>query len=179
MIALNDKTALLAILSNPGNTQGFSNSKIINKMLQAMYARQTSDEQADGATRHNNTIGFSGRDSEFLSDVAAKTAKKQDFFTPKQAAAVARCLKHYSRQLIEIAEDKMRAAGIVIPEKKRRTRKAAMPLVAVAPAVLVDESQDFNERWIQHKNEFQLQEIEQDQAAEEEKMRLEEAGLYR
>jgi len=131
MLTLNDKTALVTILSNPaGKTEGFPNSKIIHKMLEALYARQTSDEQASGATRHDNSIGFSGCDSEFLSDVAAKTAVKRDFFSPKQCAAVAKCLKRYTRQLIEIAEEKMRANGIVIPEKVRRSRKAAVQHVA-------------------------------------------------
>jgi len=123
MLTINTKESVLAILNNPGgSTQKFPHSRIINRMLQAMYARQTRDEQAMAVTVHNNGVGFSGRDSEFLSDVAAKTAKKGDFWTPKQAAAVAKCLTHYTAQLIEIANEKIAAA----PAKQ-------MPLIAVAP----------------------------------------------
>jgi hypothetical protein len=91
-----DKSTILEILSEP-----VQNKHIVTRMLLAMYARQTADEQAVGATMNRNGIGFSGRDSEFLSDVAQRAAKWG--LSDKQSAAVAKCLKHYSRQLVEIA----------------------------------------------------------------------------
>src|SRR5271166_1394786 len=171
MLTINTKESVLAILNNPGgSTQKFPHSRIINRMLQAMYARQTRDEQAMAVTVHNNGVGFSGRDSEFLSDVAAKTAKKGDFWTPKQAAAVAKCLTHYTAQLIEIATEKIAAA----PAKQ-------MPLIAVAPVPMTvvaprkpaareietvgQISSRMNQQWAQHKVEFAKRERQQEEKA--------------
>jgi hypothetical protein len=82
----------------------------IGRALLFMYARQTSDEQASGLTSHNNGMGFSGADCEFMSSVASKL-QKYGSLSPKQAACVARGLARYSGQLLEFVNQKSMAAS--------------------------------------------------------------------
>ena len=79
-----------------------------NNAVVAIYAYQTADEQASGATRHSNGVGFSGCDSGILSSYAQQI-KKGRTMSVKQAAIIAKKILKYSRQLAEIANMKERA----------------------------------------------------------------------
>lgn len=79
-----------------------TNDKVLVGALMKLYAEQTSDEQANGETRHNNGRGFNGTDSKFLSSVA-EFYKKRGFLTDKQKACVRRKLAKYNRQLTRLA----------------------------------------------------------------------------
>ena len=95
-----------AVLDNPlGSTEGVGNKRIIYRMLQAMYSRQTADEQTGEHTKYQNQIGFNKIDVGFLSSVA-KNSQKYGQLTDKQAMAVAKSLKKYAKQLAEISAEK-------------------------------------------------------------------------
>jgi hypothetical protein len=83
-----------------------ANRLVIYRMLQAMYRRQTQDEQATGATRHNNGVGFSGVDSVFLSSVAV-SSQRYGNLTERQSIKVAKCLRKYVGQLFDIATENL------------------------------------------------------------------------
>jgi len=72
--------------------------------LQAIFARQTADEQSDGTTRHRNARGFAANDAEVLSDIAKKLPRYNNRMTPRQTAFVRTRLKRYWRQLLEEVE---------------------------------------------------------------------------
>jgi hypothetical protein len=95
-----DKAQIKAILTEQAGGRNH-NKPIVYRMLQAMFQRQTADEQAAHSTHHSNGRGFNGRDAEFLSDVAAKSQKWKGL-TDGQAKYVAKSLIKYSRQIAEI-----------------------------------------------------------------------------
>lgn len=47
-----------------------TSDEAVERGLVKLYQLQTSDEQATGATKHTNGVGFNGVDSQFLSDLA-------------------------------------------------------------------------------------------------------------
>ena len=81
--------------------------------LLAIYQRQTSDEQASEATRHNNQRGFNGLDAHILSSFAAQVLRWQKTppaerrfpnpLSPKQIAICRRKMRKYCAQLALIA----------------------------------------------------------------------------
>ena len=79
-----------------------TNDKVLYGALLKLYAEQTSDEQANGETRHHNGRGFNGTDSRFLSSVA-EYLKKRGFLTDKQKYCVRRKLVKYNKQLTRLA----------------------------------------------------------------------------
>lgn len=79
-----------------------TNDKVLYGALMKLYAEQTSDEQANGETRHHNGRGFNGTDSRFLSSVA-EFLKKRGFLTDKQKYCVRRKLVKYNKQLTRLA----------------------------------------------------------------------------
>lgn len=79
-----------------------TNDKVLVGALMKLYAEQTSDEQANGETRHHNGRGFNGTDSKFLSSVA-EFYKKRGFLTDKQKHCVRRKLAKYNKQLTRLA----------------------------------------------------------------------------
>jgi SNF2-related domain len=101
--SLQTAEGIKSVLDAPlGKTGDLDNRKIIYRMLQAMYARQTSDEQNSQTTSHVNKIGFNKFDADFLSDVAIKT-KNGEPFTDGRVTAVAKSLQKYIGQLVSIA----------------------------------------------------------------------------
>ena len=95
------------VLAKPdGYTGGMPHSRIIFKMLWALYQRQTSDERDMQATVHENGMGFNGFDAPFLSDVARWGRNAGGDLTPAQARSVAKKLGKYVKQLVEIANEK-------------------------------------------------------------------------
>jgi hypothetical protein len=84
-------------------------SSLVYKMLQALYMRQTVDEQVAGETLNvRNKQGFNGRDAGFLSNVA-KNAQEFGTLTPRQLQSVARGLLKYSSQLSRLAAETIAA----------------------------------------------------------------------
>lgn len=71
--------------------------------LLAIYKRQTDDEKNAGITKHENSVGFSGCDSSFLSN-AAQFYLKTGFLTTKHLAAVRKAMLKYAGQLQKIAQ---------------------------------------------------------------------------
>lgn len=70
--------------------------------LVAIYARQTADERNDGVTKHDNSVGFSGSDSSFLSN-AARFYQQHSFLTLKHRQSVRKAMLKYAGQLAKIA----------------------------------------------------------------------------
>lgn len=70
--------------------------------LVAIYNRQTEDERSAELTKHENGVGFSGVDSNFLSR-AAKYYKDNGFLTQKHRDKVRTAMLKYSGQLSKIA----------------------------------------------------------------------------
>lgn len=79
-----------------------TNDKVLYGALKKLYAEQTSDEKADGRTKHQNGVGFNGIDSGFLSSVA-EFLNKTGFLTDKQKAITRKKLIKYNKQLTRLA----------------------------------------------------------------------------
>jgi hypothetical protein len=95
------------------------------KALYGLFQRQTAAEQAQNQTVEHNGRGFNGKDAEWLSDIAKKLPRYDYRMTPRQHKAVARALKKYCRQLLEIIEER---GGKVDWEKGRKSAKAKTPI---------------------------------------------------
>lgn len=110
-----DKGGILSILANPDKKTGDKENRyLIYRMLQAMYERQTMDEQASGFTKHWNNVGFNGVDAPLLSEVAERS-KQYKNLTVKQAFMVAKRLKKYAGQLAGIAAEKQQQKLVPVP----------------------------------------------------------------
>jgi len=83
-----------------------TNDAAVSRALLVIYANQTADEQRERQTKLNNGIGFTGRDAEFLTDVAQKWQHWGRWASQKQLNAVRRCVRKYWRQLLEDMIDK-------------------------------------------------------------------------
>ena len=68
--------------------------------LVRIFENQTEDEQAHETVSHNNGIGFTGIDGEFLSSLA-KQYQKRGSLSPKQLVHVYKKMPKYSKQLVE------------------------------------------------------------------------------
>lgn len=79
-----------------------TNDKVLYGALKKLYAEQTSDEKAQGDTRHRNGAGFNSADAKFLSSVA-EFLNRTGFLTTKQKAVTRRKLVKYNRQLTRLA----------------------------------------------------------------------------
>jgi len=71
----------------------------------AIYARQTADEQVTADTKHNNGVGFSGYDAEPMTRFV-RAVKNGWRISPKWMNFARKRMKHYHRQLVEIANAK-------------------------------------------------------------------------
>jgi hypothetical protein len=101
---------LKAVAADPKLAAKYAN--VVRLMLLSINARQTADEQASKRTGHSNGKGFNKFDASFLGDVAAKTADNPKAFTPGRSKAVAKALIKYSRQLADIAVEKLERKAI-------------------------------------------------------------------
>jgi len=81
----------------------FQGKDVLYQMLQALYERQTREEQTVECTVANNGVGFNAFDAKFLTDVAINS-RQYSGLTDRQAAFVGAALKKYSRQLLSISE---------------------------------------------------------------------------
>jgi len=77
-----------------------TNDKAVSRALMVIYANQTADEKSAGHTVHHNSIGFTGRDAEFLTDIAKKWQFYGRWASRKQMNAVRRSIRKYWRQLL-------------------------------------------------------------------------------
>lgn len=85
----------------------------------AIYARQTADEQQTDETRHENGVGFNGRDAEFLSSIAkqlqergfTKETRDRVPLSYKQLAAIRKSMKKYAGQLARIVRESQLVAA--------------------------------------------------------------------
>ena len=85
------------------------------KALVRIYQEnQTADEQAAKVTSHDNGIGFSGCDAEFLSSLAEQYLRRGNL-SEKQMSFVHRKMPKYARQVVAMSDpvklDAMVVAG--------------------------------------------------------------------
>ena len=82
-----------------------TNDAAVSRALMVIFDNQTADEKREGVTKVTNNIGFTGRDAEFLTDIALKWKRWGRWASQKQLNAVRRCIRKYHRQLlIEMSE---------------------------------------------------------------------------
>jgi hypothetical protein len=72
-------------------------------VLFQIYERQTADEQAVGATKEDNGVGFTGVDAAFATSLVEQV-KERHSLSPKQIACVMKMTKKYARQAYESAQ---------------------------------------------------------------------------
>ncbi len=96
-----------------------------NKALIRIYEYQTASEKMIGATKEENGVGFSGRDSEILSKFAQQALNWQvnpgtwaTPFSPKQQALVLRLMPRYAAQLLAHLDASGNPPAIVVHAKK-------------------------------------------------------------
>ena len=102
--------------------------------LKAVYARQTADERGAGVTVHSNGRGFTGFDAIILSSFAKQVSKweadsERRFsspLSPKQMATARKMMPKYWAQLIEVADEKAKAAPALVEAAKSGT---SLPLM--------------------------------------------------
>ena len=75
----------------------------VRALVKIYSVNQMPDEKSAGATFHDNGIGFSGKDSQFLSSLA-QGAIKYGNLTEKQLAVAFRLIPRYARQVIELSD---------------------------------------------------------------------------
>ena len=84
----------------------------VERAILAIYERQTADEKVVGITTDDNGVGFSGCHSEigssFAEQILANKYGNDDGrrLSPKQMAVARKIARRYSRQLIEIADER-------------------------------------------------------------------------
>lgn len=101
--------------------------------VEALYARQTADEQSSETTAHHNGRGFNGTDARLLSSFAKQIhqwrqtdveSRRYAFpLSPKQFRIAAYRLKKYAGQLATIANENLEREA---REEARRERDAIM-----------------------------------------------------
>lgn len=75
----------------------------VERAILALYACQTADEQAQGATRYDNKMGFSGCDARRMSFVAEFLKSGKHLSVAKALNIYGVKLQKYTRQLARIA----------------------------------------------------------------------------
>jgi hypothetical protein len=98
------------------------------RCLTVVYSNQTADEQCAGRTAHDNSIGFTGTDGEFMSSLASQYEKRKSL-SPKQMAHVMKKMPKYHRQVLAVMDDKklidcMHRDGIVTSDDVDRYQTA-------------------------------------------------------
>lgn len=82
-----------------------TNDVAVSRALMVVFDNQTTAEKDAGVTTITNGIGFTGRDAEFLTDIANKWRRWGRWASQKQLNAVRKCIRKYHRQLLlEMAE---------------------------------------------------------------------------
>jgi hypothetical protein len=85
----------------------------LERALLVIFERQTADEKADGLTEHENGVGFTGTDAEFLTKMAKWVLDRATKGVPEgkrlcggQVAVVRKAMMKYHGQLAEVAKQK-------------------------------------------------------------------------
>jgi hypothetical protein len=93
------------------------NDRAVYRALIVLFERQTADEQRSENTLHDNGIGFTGADAEFMSSLAKQVIERGSL-SPRQLAAMRKLNKHgycplakYWGQLKSAAEAKAAKCG--------------------------------------------------------------------
>lgn len=86
------------------------NNAAVIRAVRALAARQTAAELATHHTSQVNGRGFNKHDAPFLTDILLQINRGRTL-SPKQMAVARNKVKHYWRQLAEIAN----AAGVPVP----------------------------------------------------------------
>lgn len=71
----------------------------IFKVIEIVYANQSSEEQAGGYTRHQNGKGFTGFDANFMTSIHGQL-KQGRTLSPKQLTIVIKIMRKYWAQAI-------------------------------------------------------------------------------
>jgi len=79
-----------------------SNDKALARGIVAIYKRQTQAEQAVGATKEDNGVGFTGVDASILSSFATQVLKGWTL-SIKQKVIARKKMPKYWKQLAEVA----------------------------------------------------------------------------
>lgn len=83
----------------------------LKALVRIFQENQTADEQAAETTSHDNGIGFSGTDANFLSSLA-KQYLERGSLSHNQTACVLRLMPKYSRQVIAMSDAAKLAAMV-------------------------------------------------------------------
>lgn len=89
--------------------------RAVERGVVAIYNRQTASEQQIDATTESNGVGFNAVDATFLSSLAKQVIENRhgrqegSILTLKQRDIARKCLMKYAAQLVQVAEEKVRA----------------------------------------------------------------------
>lgn len=75
----------------------------LKALIRIYQENQTADEQAAKVTSHDNGIGFSGCDAQFLSSLAEQYLRRGNL-SEKQMAFVHKKMPKYARQVIAMSD---------------------------------------------------------------------------
>lgn len=75
----------------------------LKALVRIFQENQTADEQVAKVTSHDNGIGFSGCDAEFLSSLAEQYLRRGNL-SDKQMAFVHRKMPKYARQVVAMSD---------------------------------------------------------------------------
>ena len=81
------------------------------RTIEVLFDRQTTDEQIDGQTKHQNGRGFNGRDSEILTSFYLQIEKRKRYNNPyllsdRQLEISRKLLPKYWKQVKEQIENR-------------------------------------------------------------------------
>ena len=80
------------------------------KAVLTLYNRQTESEKRKGISDQHNDIGFSGYDAPYLTFVAIRINKKEEF-DASEKAEIQRIIRRYGEQMVEASDvDKLEKA---------------------------------------------------------------------
>jgi hypothetical protein len=94
-----------------------ANDEMVKRSLLAIYALQTEDEKDTESTKHHNSVGFNGLDSEILSSFSKQLLTK-GYLSPKQMTLSRRKILKYSKQLADVANGKLQVNESDLKYKK-------------------------------------------------------------
>jgi hypothetical protein len=76
------------------------------RCLEVVYANQTADEKEFAHTKHDNGIGFTGTDGEFMSSLAEQYAHRKSL-SPKQMCILMKRMGKYHKQVLAVTTDRI------------------------------------------------------------------------
>jgi hypothetical protein len=91
----------------------------VARALMIVYENQTADEKACFATKHDNGVGFTGADAEWLTDIAKKWLIWRRWASARQCNAVRKSVRKYHRQILQHMLDTKPGARLVNAREAR------------------------------------------------------------